>query len=256
MDKRNLRKLMGSIFSLVLTGFIFVAATFAWMTIVKVDNVTGMQLSVDASSNLVISDDKSNISAQNYLTNELSFTSVSEVFLPCTHDSDDTFALSGLKYVTNTDQINFLTGIKSDIGEELDYEVAKNSEDEKYYFERTVFVASNGKAIENTNLSVSITSAKVDGVEVESGCLMATSVDVYLIENGTATYCNKSCVAEKESVLILQNGTVPLNTSGSLEILIRYYFDGALLKESGKAYINSATVNVKQVSLNLTFIAE
>lgn len=243
-----------SIITIILASLTAVSSTvFAWVASNRNLDSNGMQMGVDTTSNLVISDSASEIVRPDYMNVSLLFATNTEKVSPCTHD--DGYATK-LKYVTNTMQIDFITGNKrGSATEELAYANAENVLDGvQYYVERTVYIAANGRAFDSATLTGRITSAMVEAVEVTSwSTFYAASVDFYVMDGATPVYKGTSNVATKGAIDLVSNGTIPLNTEGYLTIMMRFYMDGALQDGKGKAYVNTATVDTRTVALDVSF---
>ena len=272
-------KLLFPIIALVLAVTMMGTTIFAWFSMNKDTSSNGMQLQIEASPNLVISNLTSEItksSIDTINTNSpfaVTFAANNGTYKPATHDSTYDTYLAGLKYVTDPSNVDILTGFaKSGATINVNGVVSNvtssaNPNSQEYYVDFVIYVASTGKALDNAKLKIKITSATKDAVEISSGSLMATSIDVY---NGTeineSNYRGTLNVATKDShELYLFDttnhgatqtaGTVPLNTS-YLTYTLRCYFDGALESTTGQAYIYTAAVDTSKVTLNLSVYVE
>lgn len=272
MSKKSKIKLISSLITLCLTFsmFIFSTVTFAWLSANRKAEADQVEMQVDTYSNLVISDDSSEIQGADYTEMVVTYTTNDTKYAPCTHDGADGYKTEELKYITNLTEIDRTTGYKKTNGADLIYAKAANSTTggTQYYLEKTVYLASNSKEIESATLTGEIMSATKDvsgvATNISSGTLMATSVDFYLVSGGTATYMGTSNVATKNKVSLFGvDGSsknvadeIPLNTEGYITVLMRFYFDGALESStSGTAYVNTATLDLSKVTINVLFEA-
>lgn len=249
--------------------------TYAWLSENRTVDSDNFEMSMQTTSNLVISDStseivKANISEINSGSPfAISATADNTKFAVSSHDITTT--TSNLVYVVNTADVNLNTGLEN-TDKTLVYDEALNTEDGKqYYKDVTVYVASYDKEMTDAALSVEISSALKESTAITSGSLMATSVDFYLEsvsdENfkGTLNVAGKDTAdtdktsnstdptKTKTSLTLLSAATIPQNTSGYVTVVMRCYFDGALLESAGQAYVNSATLDLSKVTVNFRF---
>jgi hypothetical protein len=177
-----------------------------------------------------------------------------------THDSDagDT----NLKYLENLYAVDYNTGLANS-GDTLDFEPVPETDNEPYFIDHVVYIASAFKALEVSGLSATVTiSEPVDSVPL---CFMAASVDFYVGEVTDENYRGTASVAdsveegiERKGVELLLEGeqTIPLNTEGYITVTMRCYFDGAITTPDGsKAYVNSYEVSTDGVAIGVEFVA-
>lgn len=256
----------GVAFLLSIVMFACFSTSFGWFSTNRKTTSHGLSMGTEVTANLVIADaadTTADITDPKYLEFSIDFPVNETRFAPATHDS--TYS-TGLKYVTNETQIDYLTGLRRNGSTvELIYADAANVENgTQYYVEKTVYVAANGKKIPSAALYASISSATVETVDVTSGTLMAASVDFYLSGETGLTYCGTANVANKTTkvTLMAPGSEIPLNTEGYLTVVMRFYFDGALEKEKAttedpsSAYVNTVTVSADTVSLDILFEAD
>lgn len=260
----------GVAFLLSIVMFACFSTSFGWFSTNRKTTSHGLSMGTEVTANLVIADaadTTADIQNPKYLKFSIDFPVNETRFAPATHDSAYS---TGLKYVTNETQIDYLTGLRrTGSTVELTYADAANVTDgTQYYVEKTVYVAANGKEIPSAALYASISSATVEvedeesgeteTVDVTSGTLMAASVDFYLSDGTNLTYCGTANVANKTTkVTLLEAGSeIPLNTEGYLTVVMRFYFDGALERTTGQAYVNTVTVSADTVSLDILFEAD
>ncbi len=267
MDKIKQQKfsIVMIVFSMIFTLLLLVAATLAWFMTNNQTNADNMQLAVEASPNLIISDSLS--AAGGAMDPELMninsgepfaivFTDDNGTYQPATHDDDYVTYTTGLKTVADATPANIGTASGIYIGNSY-----VDCEDGVHFKDYTVYVASHGDALTNAKMTVNISSAVNDSTsaEVTSGSLMAASIDVYKNSVSSANYLGTVNVAEKDPVYVVggadSTGTIPLNTSNVLTFVLRCYFDGAL-ENNGTAYINTATLDTSKVVINVRFTAQ
>lgn len=242
---------------LVMSTAATVTGTVAWFSMNKTVTASGMVVKAQAEGSLVIKNREKNnptlpaasLRATDYNFNDTAGTSI----YASTHDA--TYG-TGLKYVTNAEVINPETGTRNDDGvAELAYAVAENVTDGKqYYKDYEVYIAGDGQAFNDRQIKVSITATAGDSNAVNK----AVSVDFYALNVNSpqttifsaSNYINTLNVAgtknngtnqptEFTSFNISKN--VPqANGSGALAVLMRVYYDGALIEKGGSGYTNYA----------------
>lgn len=283
MNQKQLKKtLISTIATMtaIVAILICASASWAWFSANRNVNSSGMAMQIEASANLVIAPDASSIAASGYLTTDIAFSeSEYPLLTPATHDFT-VGTTTGLKYVTNKEVINLRSGIQDTGAGAIQYEEAQNVTDgTQYYVDYDVYIASSGKALENATLKAVIDSAQYNDddtmTDIESGSLMAASVDIYADSISSANYkgtlnvagmdiaadypADYDASATKTEVYLVGSGsttgTIPLNTSASLHYVLRFYFDGALQSAAGKTYVNTAELDCSQMLLGLKFIA-
>lgn len=252
--------------AIILVFVVLFSASFAWFTMSKNVNATGMKVSIETTSSLVISTLNSTEDggiASRGAPSKVTFTT-NENLNPATHDDDYTTYTGGLKYVINLEAVSSSSGY----ADEYDFGNAVNTEKKKYYIDRIVYVASAFKPLENcTALNLEIT----DISDFENTAFNAASVDIYVIPNitveddtpvptagsfvGTLNIAGeKADTAGTYKVDLLKNineKTIPLNTEESICVIMRTYFDGALESETeGTAYVTTDVVSTLTSSDN------
>lgn len=282
--------LISSIGSLALTLFLLIAASMAWLSMNRETSSNGMQLQVKVTPNMVISDSTTTLATISGTTEadfSLTFTDGPTALLPCTNDQTYNTYASGLKFVTNLSDVGVTSGLaKADAS--LTYGSATSG---TYFKDYVVYIACVGDIMENMDLTVTLspTATIASDGQFKQDTLDATSIDFYVatvgsgnmstytvnsFSYGSSTYKGTLNVAEydiaknrasstfttaesdKVSTLTLfENSTIPLNTDDGIVIVMRCYFDGALLKSTSQAFINSEKVDSHDVTLNVTFTA-
>lgn len=263
-----------TIFIIGLTFVVLFTATFAWFSMNNQVTGTGMEMSVDTVPSLVIStlnDGSANSISAKRLNTSVTFTG-DFTLRPATHiASGETYTTypSGLKYVTNLEDVLANTGYRDPNGDALTYASAANTSAKTFYVDRIVYIASANKPISNCtalyieleNISGVADTRTTSGTYNPTYSFNAATVDFYVIsgvaQNATITatasnYVGSINVAGAKSGNVANsrvdllsalgaNPVIPLNTSSSIAILMRCYFDGALedTSSSGNAYITS-----------------
>ncbi len=256
--------------------------SFGWFSEVREAKQNGMQLTMQASGNLILSDSTAEIvktalsSVNGGSPFAVSAYTDSNRYTPASHDGEYATYPTGLKYVVNSGQVDHATGI----GANILYATAENGEDRRFYVDYTVYVAAHGKALPSATLRVSIACAtkEVDGIptEITEGSLMATSVDIYRNTTAAGNYVGTLNVAGLDAAvndypgsynaaatrgeLYLiggpdTTGTIPRNTDGYLTYVLRFYFDGALQSGTNQTYIYTAALDCSKVALGIRFDA-
>lgn len=252
-----------SIISLCLSIIVLAAASMAWLSMNKETQSNGMQLKVEVTPNLVIDKTSAGITAitgpseSNFA---VSFEDSSAVAKrPATHDGDYTTYTNGLKYVTDGSSVSPTTGLEKS-GATLNFSSATA---DHYYVDFVVYIASTESAMTNQVLKATLNPAAsiVSSSATKQDTLDATSIDFYvdgaykgtLNVKGYDQSANNYTTTKTEVVLL--TGNIPFNQTGNLEVTMRCYIDGALLKSAGQAFINTATVDTGDITLNVTFTA-
>ena len=242
----------------VFIGFFFANRSLAWFAQNKDVAANGISANVKVSPNLIIAKDANSIQSGD-LVFDVNFNGVARSnMIAVTHDDaiPDTF----LKYLTNHYAVDNQTGnVKP--GQELEFEAVPATDNEAYFIDYTVYIASAFEALDIDSLTATIIMP--DSVDSWHPYFYAASIDFYLEEVSLAGYCGTTSVAACLSkngggVNLFPDGTtVPLNTAGYFTVIMRCYFDGALQDAStGKAYVNSYTVKSDDVVIGVQFVAE
>ncbi|MBQ7153240.1 MAG: hypothetical protein IJR83_04795 [Clostridia bacterium] len=257
-----------SVIFLILSLAMLVSVTMAWLAMNRETTSNGMQLAIETTPNLIITNDVSEFAKEIGLINNGSPFAVTQpenssaTYKPSTHVGSYATYEAGLMYVSNTGAVNPLTGYANSSATLAFLPVPSSATGNPFFIDYVVYVASNSQLMESAILKARIESATKNGVEVTSGSLMATSVDVYRgTQIGEESYCGTLNVATKDTgeVFLFNTagnaGTIPLAGTEEGQYLtytFRCYFDGDLESDSsGIAYINTATLDTSRVSLNV-----
>lgn len=240
-------------------GFLVSNHSLAWLAHNKEVAAQGMSLNINVSSNLIIGKTVEDITDENVVFSvEFEGTERTNM-IAVTHDSDagDT----NLKYLENLYAVDHKTGLANS-GDTLDFEPVPETDNEPYFIDHVVYIASAFEALEVSSLKANlIVPESIDSLPLN---FMAASVDFYVGEVSDENYRGTSAVAdfvnntERKSVELLLEGeeTIPLNTEGYITVTMRCYFDGALTTPDGsKAYVNSYEVKTDGVVIGVEFVA-
>lgn len=240
-------------------GFIMSNQSLAWFSKNKEVAAQGFSVSAKVSPNLVISKDKDGIMHENILFS-VDFTDTArEKMIAVTHDSSapDTY----LKYLTSHHAVDLNSG-NAKPGMELEFATVPSVDNEKYFVDHTVYIASTFESLEVDSLKASIKVPET--VDDEHFYFNAASIDFYVNEVSAAGYRGTTSVAKcinddpyMNVDLLPGGGTVPLNTEGYITVIMRCYFDGALQdSDTGIAYVNSNSVKTDNIALGVEFVAD
>ena len=232
--------------------------TMAWFANNDAVDSDGMQVSVKSFSNLIIAKNEEDILAGK-LQFDVSFGESSRSdMIPVTHD--DAAGQTYLKYLTNHYVIDRVTGVAKN-EQALEFEPVPTEDNGQYFVDCTVLLASVSAPIEVSSLMANISA--VDDRYLNFPHMHALSVDFYVEEVSVDGYRGTVSLAEGvsgsyEGVNLFGDGggEVPLNTDGYITVIMRFYFDGALLDDNGNAYINTDTVKQDDVVIAVTFTAK
>ena len=277
MRKKYL-KLLPVLGMLLVSLVMLLATTLAWLAMNKNVSSNGMQMQIEVTPNLVISDTVTSnlIVVDNESPYVVSYATSNTHYAPATHDLSTTGEAlmtpsgpvytylypSGLKFVNNPEAVSPSTGESN--GTALVYSNAVNGNPgTQYYVDKTVYIASLSQAMTDVKLICTIDSALDPlGNEISSGSLMATSIDIYQDSASGANYIGTINVAKsagRDLVYVVggvsTTGTIPLasETNGYLTFVLRFYFDGALESSVGQAYIYSNLLDLDKITINVKF---
>ena len=246
------------IFAIV--GFFFADHSLAWFS--ENDEATAKGLSVNAkiSPNLVIGKSPEQIRQENLLFSVDFKDAGRSNMIAVTRDAtvENTF----LKYLSNHYAVDDKTGNVKE-GMALEFAPVPAENNESYFIDYTVYIASAFDPLEVSSLAATIVIPET--VDDEHPYPYAVSIDFYVGEVSESAYRGTTSVAdcihqtERASVELFPDGTtVPLNTAenGYIKVIMRCYFDGALQDpETGNAYVNSYTVLAEGVVIGVDFTA-
>ncbi len=245
---------------LTIVCFLVSNGTLAWFAKNENVNANGFSVSAKNSPNIVIAK-----TAEEILQGDIAFSvdfkgMARSNMVPVTRDESvsDTF----LKYLVNHYAVDFNTGNAKDEKVPLEFENVPTTDNEIYFVDHVVYVASTSQALPITSLKASI--VKPFEVGLDHYYFNAASIDFYVEEVSQAGYRGTTSVSkaisnqqERYVNLFPSGGEIPFNAEGYIKIIMRCYFDGALQDEqNNRAYINSYLVKSDAISLGVEFIAE
>ena len=252
---------------LVMSTAATVTGTVAWFTMNTTAKAEGMVVSAKTSGSLIIKQaDLENLAlpTQDDKTTKVTFPSTPHAFYPSTHDLTNS-PTSGLKYVSNGQNINFETGTRMNslAATALTFEPVGAS-DNNYFFDYAVYLAGDGMTMSNKTLSISIDN---DQLLTANGAL---SIDFYGQEVTTATmpvpatenaYLGTLNLAKKKnnstndgnqawaSLSIpgvnIRNSKTTADDHGAYAIRMRVYYDGALIQNGVPSNQNAVYTQVE-----------
>lgn len=275
MKKRLKIQLVCVFLMMILTLGSLVSSTMAWLSINKSIASDGMKMNIEVSPNLVISDTKANLQAAtndnaddrtstatntsgDYVT--VSWAASASDLECATHVSTST---TGLKYNTTPETVSRSTGLGT-----ITLADAVN-DDSTFYVDYTVYVGSL-----DTTMAISHLYATMSTTAELTDAYKSASVDFYLGSVSSSNYKGTLNLAQKngkdssgtslgetaanQKIDITGSTTVPVNTGNSpIVIVMRCYFDGALLKDSTTAYVRSKGLSTTaNFSFEVNFTAE
>lgn len=225
-----------------------------------------------------------------HYTQEFSVLSV-PALIPSTHVGS---SATGLRYVINPQVISRNTGLQAG-SSALTFSDAVNASSPAvrplYYVDYVVYIAATKSEVAVSALNVTLEGCTIagdtlaelqDSIDAAEGLakipyqksydtLAAASIDFYTgttddftinasSYRGTLNVIGYDASANNytttlTAVDIKPSGTVPHNESGFIKVVMRCYIDGALLKGSGQAFINSAMVDLSDIELNVKISA-
>jgi len=284
------------VFCLVLSSLCLVTST-AWYYNSRKVSGEGLQLKTSVTQNLIIVGEndidllktvKVESTDQFSVTTEAAGST--DTFNPVSHKEGETNGT--LYYLVNTDEVDRKTGLIAN----PQYGTITADKSARFYMDQTVYIASAGSVLTNHTLTASLTgtvgeeclkSASVD-FWVASGTFAAMTAAH--IGDGTMTYQGTLNIAgldqavndgttektELEIVLPYSPDTegkystmIPMTTGtgtgyktpGCIKVVMRCYFDGALLKNSKQAYVFTESdeedaESERNVAIDVLFTAE
>lgn len=243
---------------IAISGMFVVSGSLGWYA--HNDQVSADGMSVDAKStpNLVIGKSPEELS-RDALQFEVSFETL-DVQNMVAVTRDESCADTYLKHLTNHYAVDAVTGKAKD-GMALEFEPVPAQSDEVYFVDYTVYIAARFDSINLSSLTASISSpTKVDD---DRPYFNAASIDFYVGTVSLQGYRGTTSVSDslngtgRASIELLPNGDkIPLASDGYVKVIMRCYFDGALLNPTtGNAYVNSQTVKSDNLDIGVTFTA-
>ena len=247
-------------------GFLCTNHSLAWFAANRRVEAEGLAVSAKVSPNLVIYKSADEIDDEDKAFQfSVDFEGTSRENMIAVTRDEAAGGKYALKYLANTHAVGHESGLpkKDAEGNDVTLEFTPVPEEgfEAYFIDYTVYIASAGVALEAQSLAATIVPPEIEeGYEYAN----AVSIDFYV---GTAdadgyrgTASVKSAATPVE--LFPSGGTVPLCSEGSITVIMRCYFDGALTydetvdgKTVTRAYINSYSAKTDGIAFGVDFVA-
>ena len=219
----------------------------------------GISITVKATPNVIIGKTEANI-AEGIVCFEVDFKDAKRNnMVPVTRDPNEgnTF----LKYITNHYAVDHETG-NALPGQALAFSPVPETDNEEYFVDHFVYIATVADSIAVNSLMATI-SVPDSFLPTMDSYMKAASIDFYVGEVSAEGYCGTASIAgcldnaEDGSIDLLKGigGSVPLHTTPPIKVIMRCYFDGALVDEKGKAYINTYDVKATDVVFGVQITA-
>lgn len=243
------------------------SVTWAWIAMNTQVASNNMKMTIEVSPNLIISDSSSaisNYSSSNWADNYVvkSWSDEATELVPVDHYDSTTYpSVTGsnavyLVFNNNPEVVSRTTG-KATGSSALTFAHVPSDGIGTYYIDKTVYIASLDKEMtQGTDYSnLTFTILESGSGTTTNRAYKSASVDVYIngVFKGTLNLDTLS------SFNVSDVTTIPLNTSSSIEITFRCYFDGALLDatDNTKTYVNSAVLatNTTDITFGITITA-
>lgn len=232
---------------------------------------TGMKVQATASQSLVISNTigSTGVGTETSYT----FTTSTSQLIPATHDGSGAFT-TGLKYNTNPNEVSAGTGLQAGTTALTYADAINDPTNSKYYYvDYVVYIASSGGELTNQKLTAVLSQT----TSLDTDTIKATSIDFYVNRDSAAlgTFVGtlniagldastNNATATKDTIDLLSytsaSRTIPVNknTTTYLQVTMRVYFDGALLKTKSpdQAFVYSDNVDTTEVGFKVEFTAQ
>lgn len=250
-----------------LAGFLCVNKSLAWFAANRRVEAEGLAVSAKVSPNLVIYKSADEIDDEDKAFQfSVDFEGTSrENMIAVTRDADATAGGAyALKYLANTHAVGHESGLPKKDAEgnavALAFTPVPEDGKEAYFIDYTVYIASAGVALPAASLTATIVLPTP--LDADHKYANAVSIDFYVGTADAAGYRGTASVKSAATPVELfpSGGTVPLCSEGSITVIMRCYFDGALTytdEETGKerAYINSFAARTDGIAFGVDFVA-
>ena len=269
VNTKALQKQLFAAIAMVLVAVIAVSSsTYAWFAANTTVNATNMQVTATTSQSLVISNDTLPTANTATITVDYTGDNTATALIPTTHNLSYP---SGLVYNTNPGNVSAGTGLVEDGKDPLTFASAVNGTPTgaNYYKDYTVYIAANGGAMEDQDITIDITTIAATHL------MGATSIDFYYENVSTPT---DATVSESTFVGTLNlagldpvtnNGSAPLDTiaisnitipqangNSAIAVTMRVYVDGALKDTATTTFVKNVDVaEVGDQNLGVSFTA-
>ncbi len=268
---KKTRKLIPAIAMLLTSTVMMSTASFAWFSINKTVEVTGMNVTASAQGSLVIN---SAYGSGLGMNRNVSFTTSNDVTLsPITYnftpDTTDDADAKTYVYCNNASLVDPNTGLAMS-GETLTYAAVTAASG--YYVDYVVYLSAAGQEIQNATISATLVfdstnmptlNQRATTVAFTVGDAVSAEVSTpYAVATAPTGTINASTITGTTytvSANIATGKTIPLYnaTTGntSIPVLMRVYFDGALEESSGKTWVRSEEITQTKLTFGVEFRA-
>ena len=277
---------------LLLSTAASVTGTVAWFSANSTVKANGMRVKAKAESALVISETKpvGTLTEVNFESDAEELVPATHNSTVAANSSVTFESQTGLNYNTNPSAVNPETGLAFTGTDATALAFAPVITDDLgiYAVDYVVFIAAAGEELvledgDDLNVKLSVSAATYANLKDTSGAydtLNALTVDFYVSQDTEATgvyagslnlksgglsnssYDNTTALTLLKGVTPAEGSNptviIPKNnkTDDYLKITMRVYFDGALEKTSGQAYVYSDIINTSEIQFNATFKVE
>ena len=270
------RDLYLSFFLVAISLLLLLGATIAWFAMNKEVGSSGMVMRIDVTPTLVMGstqDDLVSYKRDSIVYNGESDSSITDelpyYLKPATHDNAVGYtegAGTGLKYNTNPTSVDYITGLQEAAAEDLQFQpvpvYGPDSAGRRYYIDYYAYISSDAKEMEVSAFNASL--ILLSPTDHNPDYFSSASVDFYV--NGTTQGAfrgtlnlagNEADGSPGDNILDLTGpATIPyIDTGYSTKVLMRFYFDGALEKTPGQAYVYSNNLTLENFHIGVHFDA-
>ena len=252
-----MKKLIPALCMLLVAATLLGTSTYAWFSMNTQVQATGMTVNAKAPASLVITN-TSNVAASS--SPSVALSTAGSDLTPASHGDHATYS-SGLYYNTTPTSIDGVTGLGTVTPATAINNTPTGS---NYYVDYVVYISSPGEALEDKELTVAISTTETIATTVN-----AVSVDFYVVETGgtaavnatnykgTLNLAGKDAAVNDGSTaktsLVLGTYDFAKNTVDAVTVLMRVYFDGALLEDASTAYVNSTAYTTANIKFDAAF---
>ena len=268
-EKKYTKKDLYISFVLVAISFLLLlGATIAWFAMNKDVESSNIEIKLNVSPSLVMGSDPLDIHHDSIVYDgNTNFNDELPYYLkPATHDDigyEDDGSGTGLKYNTNPTAVNYITGLKESTGAALQFQAVPvygpETAGRRYYIDYEAYISSDVKEMDVSAFNARLGLLSTAGPDYFN----SASVDFYVngttegAFRGTLNLAGKDSSGNTKDVLDLTGKTtIPFVDSGHyIYVLMRFYFDGALEKQPGQAYVYSNNLSVQDFHIGVLFDA-
>ena len=257
------KKLILLVISTALTLMLFVFATYAWIKTNIDSQSNGPRLNASTSANIIIFSTPQSVQLNNQNYNpfvlQLAMPEAHTVtrFTPATHTWDDDTSPTLLKYASEVTEIAGDTGLKSSVGE-LTFDNVIENENSRFYVDYTFYLSAFGKKINGGTLYAYLLNEKDRTTYFGASTIDFYVNDVYKDTLNVAGYDAQinNYTTEKDTLNLGTYDFPYYNSPYIVKIMLRCYFDGALLISRGYTFVTKEAIKnteLTQIDLNVQF---